>query len=116
MAMARVKIVFSHLQFGFCDTYISDYLRFSINRQVSLPICCTLQVVFRKNSTHNELTKLYCCCYFLFIEQQHNTGNNTRLVTVATNNVTDVSQPTQKFHQNCWRKKIINPAVRTSDV
>ena len=44
------------------------------------------------------------------------TGNRTRLVSVATNNVTEVSQPSAKVPPKLLRQKIMNPAISVSDV
>ena len=45
-----------------------------------------------------------------------NTGNNTRLVSVADKSVTEVSQPSAKVPPKLLPQKIMKPAVSTSEV
>ena len=52
--------------------------------------------------------------YFLVFS--NNTGNKTRLVIVATNNVTEVSQPNAMVPPKLLKQKMINPAIKTSEV
>ena len=54
--------------------------------------------------------------HFSFPSITINTGNKTKLVMVATSNVTDVSQPRAKVPPKLLAQKMINPAVRTRDV
>ena len=44
------------------------------------------------------------------------TGSKIRLVSVATNNVTDVSQPKDLVPPKLLMQKITKPAISTSDV
>ena len=45
-----------------------------------------------------------------------NTGNKTKLVSVPTNRVNDVSQPKANVPPNLLKQKIINPEIKTNDV
>ena len=54
--------------------------------------------------------------YFLLLNNIINTGNKTKLVTVAVSNVTEVSHPSAKVPPKLLAQKMINPAVRTRDV
>ena len=54
--------------------------------------------------------------YFLFPNNTIKTGNKTKLVTVATSNVTDVSQPSANVPPKLLAQKMIKPAVSTREV
>lgn len=53
---------------------------------------------------------------FGLLSTSNNTGNNRRLVMVATNKVTEVNQPNANVPPKLLAQKITNPAVKTSDV
>ena len=54
--------------------------------------------------------------HFSFPSITINTGNKTKLVIVATSNVTEVSHPSAKVPPKLLAQKIINPAVNTREV
>ena len=51
-----------------------------------------------------------------FWVSRSSTGNKTKFVIVATNKVTEVSQPKAIVPPKLLPQKIINPAINTSDV
>jgi hypothetical protein len=55
----------------------------------------------------------YFACLLVF---NNNTGSKTRFVTVATNNVTEVSQPKAMVPPKLLKQKMIKPAISTNDV
>ena len=44
------------------------------------------------------------------------TGNSSRLVMVATNSVTEVSQPKEMVPPKLLKQNMMNPAISTSEV
>lgn len=54
--------------------------------------------------------------YLLPDVSSNKTGSKIKLVRVAVNKVTDVSQPRDCVPPNPLKQKIINPAIRTSEV
>ena len=53
---------------------------------------------------------------FLGFNISKRTGNNIRLVSVADNKVTEVSHPSPFVPPKLLKQKMINPAIRTSEV
>ena len=54
--------------------------------------------------------------YFFLFNKSKRTGRNIRLVIVATNKVTEVSQPKAKVPPKLLAQNMIKPAVNTKDV
>ena len=53
---------------------------------------------------------------FLGANSNNSTGNKIRLVSVATNSVTEVSHPKDLVPPKLLRQKIMNPAINTIEV
>lgn len=54
--------------------------------------------------------------YFFLFNNSKRTGRNIRLVMVATNKVTEVSQPKAKVPPKLLAQNMIKPAVNTNEV
>ena len=67
----------------------------------------------QEEAERNEYQFDFLC---FFAVSSNRTGNRIRFVNVATNKVTDVSQPNAKVPSKLLKQKITNPAINTSEV
>ena len=65
-----------------------------------------------------NLQEVYMTVFLICFGAKNNnkTGNKTRLVKVAVNSVTEVSQPSAMVPPKLLPQKIINPAINTNAV